>query len=218
MEKGTILEMGNGLGGGHVVRGGYPFLAAYAMALQFPRAKIIELLKCAKGKIPSHWLNVMEDYEFAELGEDELTDCSSDEEDEEDLDSIDSGADAHAVLAAGCRTKDKEKATVIAKMLARVSRCKTNIPTINTHYDGQYGLENFIAMIKLHSEDSDSVAMYGTESLALLACDGRTRLDLIEIGAYELSQYLLYSRGTKGSELAHWAGELWRILYPCSHH
>jgi len=51
LDKDTILMMGNGMGGGHLVRDGVPFLDAYARALGAPRSVFIAGLRQADGEV-----------------------------------------------------------------------------------------------------------------------------------------------------------------------
>lgn len=67
LDKSLILEMGNGLGGGHRVRAGCAFLTAYAAALQVSRASLVAALKAAPGEL-EYWAEAMSEKELRELG------------------------------------------------------------------------------------------------------------------------------------------------------
>ena len=68
MPKSHVLELGNGLGGGSIVRQGKPFLDAYAEALRIPRSALIDALRMAPGGL-EEWATVMEPHEVREIND-----------------------------------------------------------------------------------------------------------------------------------------------------
>lgn len=65
--KDMLIEGGNGLGGGHYVRQGIPFLRAYALAYEIPYYIFIRILKQCSGELSKYWLDVMDEKEIALL-------------------------------------------------------------------------------------------------------------------------------------------------------
>lgn len=63
-----ILESGNGMGGGSLVREGYAMLTAYAMTIHIPRTQLVADLRKAPGNFSSYWVSAMNDEEKEELG------------------------------------------------------------------------------------------------------------------------------------------------------
>lgn len=63
-----IMETSNGLGGGRLVRVGYPIITAYALVARVSRADFVAALKKAEGTLGDNWLRNMNEEERAELG------------------------------------------------------------------------------------------------------------------------------------------------------
>ena len=68
LDKNEILELANGLGGGHYVQQGLDFFISYAKALKVPLAYFPEILRRASGDLSENWLSSMNEIEKQSLG------------------------------------------------------------------------------------------------------------------------------------------------------